>query len=697
MPNKLFISTIEAGCGKSLISLGVMGVLLRTIPRVGFFRPIIGGRKGKDKHISLVLSRFGLNFDHDECYAYKADEVVRLTSEGRYDEVLEGIFEKYKKLEERCDFVLCESSSYEGITGNFDLELNIDIAKAIGAPVLLVSNGHNKDPGDVAGFVKIAVDAYINRDCKIVSVIVNKAKEFAREEILSILRRDIGKHKFPINVIPESETLNAPTVGEIAEQIGAKVLYGGLGLNNQVRRYSIAAMHLQNYLTNLSDHCMVITPGDRGDIIVGTMLASTSKNYPTVSGIVLSCGQMIDEAILKLIDGLPNPIPVLSYKKNTFETASALEKVQSSFSANNKPRIELGLRNFEAYVDVDSLVQNITEVKSTAVSPKMFEYNILKLASQNKQHIVLPESNDERILRAADKLLAKDVVDITLIGDEEEIKRYAANLGLSLDKAKFVQPAKSPNFERYLNMILEARKHKGVSEDAARDALMDVSYFGTMMVHSGDADGMVSGACHTTQHTIRPALQIIKTKKDCSIVSSIFLMCLADRVVAYGDCAVNPNPNERELAEIAIASADTAASFGIAPRVAMLSYSSGDSGQGADVELVRRATSIVRDLRPDIEVEGPIQYDAAVDMGVAAKKLPNSKVAGRASVLVFPDLNTGNNTYKAVQRETKALAIGPIMQGLNKPVNDLSRGCTVDDVFNTIVITAIQAVAGKRK
>ncbi len=310
-----------------------------------------------------------------------------------------------------------------------------------------------------------------------------------------------------------------------------------------------------------------------------------------------------------------------------------------------------------------------------------------------KKHIVLPEGADERILLAVSRLQALDVVDITLLGSPDQIRSKIAQLGIpmNLDSIPIIDPVNSDHFEDYAETLYQLRKHRSVNRPMAHDLMADVSFFGTMMVYKGHADGMVSGAVHTTQHTIRPALQFIKTKPDVSVVSSVFFMCLEDRVSVFGDCAINPNPTAEQLAEIAISSAESSAAFGIEPKVAMLSYSSGASGSGADVDKVREATEIVKKKRPELKIEGPIQYDAAVDMSVGSKKMPDSQVAGQASVLIFPDLNTGNNTYKAVQRETGAIAIGPMLQGLNKPVNDLSRGCTVDDIFNTVVITAIQA------
>jgi phosphate acetyltransferase len=323
----------------------------------------------------------------------------------------------------------------------------------------------------------------------------------------------------------------------------------------------------------------------------------------------------------------------------------------------------------------------------------MFQYQIVKRAKSIKKHIVLPEGGDDRILIAANQLVKQDIVKITILGNRENIIAAANRLNLSMDfdKIQIIDPATSEKYDTYVDELVELRKSKNLQKEMARDLMLDVSYFGTMMVFKGDADGMVSGAEHTTQHTIRPALQFVKTKPGVNTVSSVFFMCLPNRVAIFGDCAVNPNPTSEQLAEIAISSAETSIMFGIEPKIAMLSYSSGTSGEGEDVDKVRRATEIIREKRPDLKVEGPIQYDAAVDPSVGKQKLPNSQVAGQASVLIFPDLNTGNNTYKAVQRETGALAIGPMLQGLNKPVNDLSRGCTVDDVFNTVVITAIQA------
>ena len=480
---------------------------------------------------------------------------------------------------------------------------------------------------------------------------------------------------------------------EILEHLQGKLLFGEDQLSNQVDNFVTGAMQVPNFLKFLKENVVIVTPGDRGDIIICALQANLSTSYPKVAGIVLTAGSVPEEPIMHLIRGSQSIIPIIAVDTGTFETSALLGALQSRITPDNDKKIQLAIDTFEKYVDVNALNEKMITFKSEGITPHMFQYKLARRAKSNIKHIVLPEGNDERILRAAHRLLNQELVKITLLGDPHEITSSIKRLGLTLDKGKItiIDPVNSENFNDYVQTLYELRKSKNVELEMARDLMTDVSYFGTMMVYKGHADGMVSGAVHTTQHTIRPALQFVKTKPGTSVVSSVFFMCLPDRVSVFGDCAVNPNPTAEQLAEIAISSAESSMMFGIEPRIAMLSYSSGTSGEGEDVDKVRRATQIVKQKRPDLKVEGPIQYDAAVDPVIGSQKLPNSEVAGKASVLIFPDLNTGNNTYKAVQRETGALAIGPMLQGLNKPVNDLSRGCTVDDIFNTVIITAIQA------
>jgi phosphate acetyltransferase len=452
-------------------------------------------------------------------------------------------------------------------------------------------------------------------------------------------------------------------------------------------------MQLHNCLTRLSKNTLIVTPGDRGDIIIGALQANISKNYQKIAGMVLTGGLIPEPTILKLIEGLDTVVPIVAVESGTFKTVNRVANTQSRITPGNKDKIALAISLFDKHVDVITLEKKIISFRTTSITPRMFQYQIVKRAKEHKKHIVLPEGDDDRILMAADALVKQNVVDLTILGNKETVLAALKRLNLSMDleKVKIINPGTSDRYQEYVETLVELRKSKNLSMEMARDLMLDVSYFGTMMVYKGEADGMVSGAAHTTQHTIRPALQFVKTKPGIATVSSVFFMCLPNRVSVFGDCAVNPNPTSEQLADIAISSAETSKMFGIDPKIAMLSYSSGSSGEGEDVDKVRKATEIVRQRRPDLKVEGPIQYDAAVDPSVGKKKMPKSEVAGQASVLIFPDLNTGNNTYKAVQRETGALAIGPMLQGLNKPVNDLSRGCTVDDVFNTVVITAIQA------
>jgi phosphate acetyltransferase len=384
-------------------------------------------------------------------------------------------------------------------------------------------------------------------------------------------------------------------------------------------------------------------------------------------------------------------LPILETDLDTQAASAALTAVRGRLTKDSPRKIDTALALFEQHVDSQSLLDQLAVARSSAVTPLMFEHQLIDAAVADRKHIVLPEGEEERILRAADVLLRRGVADLTLLGDPVAISAKTAGLGLDLSAARVVDPDNDPLAERFAAELHRLRQHRGVDLDRARELVKDVSYFGTMMVQLGLADGMVSGSVHTTAHTIRPALEIVKTVPGVSVVSSVFFMCLQHQVLVYGDCAVNPDPTAEQLADIGISSAATAVAFGIEPRVAMLSYSTGTSGTGTDVEKVSKATAIVRDRAPELLVEGPIQYDAAIDAAVARTKLPDSPVAGRATVFIFPDLNTGNNTYKAVQRSANAVAVGPVLQGLRKPVNDLSRGATVRDIVNTVAITALQA------
>lgn len=694
MNKAIYVATTKENSGKSIITLGLMSMLIGKTAKVGYFRPIVEDfEEGKcDSHVETVLTHFELDISLTDAYAITKSKLIKKKNSGKLGEVLDLIIEKYKKLEERFDFVLVEGTSFTGEGTSIELDLNVLIAKNLGIPVIIVGSGMEKSTDDLVDNLYMAYNSFKTKDVEVLAVIANKVEINSIDVVTDVLKSSLPSNIL-INSIPVISSLNNPTIQEIVNELNAKVLFGEAFLQNQTSNFSVGAMQLSNYLIHLKENCLVITPGDRADIILGALQANESANYPTVSGIVLTGNIFPEESILKLIEGLSTVVPIIAVKEGTYQVVNRIGDIKAKIYSNNKQKIETSIHTFEKYVDLDSLSEKLITFEAEGMTPKMFQYNLVKRARQHRKHIVLPEGDDERIIIAACRLLDMDVVDISLIGNRKQIEAKVSELGLDFDfsKVTIINPKESEFYDDYVNTYFELRKAKNVTLAMARDLMEDVSYFGTMMVYKNHADGMVSGAAHTTQHTILPALQFIKTKPNSSVVSSIFFMCLEDRVSVFGDCAINPNPTAEQLAEIAISSADSSLAFGIEPKVAMLSYSSGSSGKGNEVDKVRAATEIVKQKRPDIKIEGPIQYDAAVDLEVGQSKMPNSEVAGHASVLIFPDLNTGNNTYKAVQRETGALAIGPMLQGLNKPVNDLSRGCTVDDIINTVIITAIQA------
>ena len=694
MSRGIYIATIEPNSGKAIISLGLMRTLLGKTAKVGYFRPIIDDVKNKEKdnHINTILSYFDIQLDYKEAYAFTRSEVIKKRNKGKAGEILDTIITKYKNLEERFDFILVEGSDFTGEGAVFEFDTNVLIAKNLGLPVILVGNGVGKSEEDLFGSLQIAYTSFLDKDVSVIGVVANKVQSSNLKKVKKGLRSFLPEN-VDVYAIPYTEELAHPTIKEIVYALDGEVLFGEDLLDNQTGNFGVGAMQLRNYLTHLKQDSLVITPGDRADIILGALQAHISTNYPRISGIILTGGLIPEEPILQLIRGLSQIVPIVSVSDGTFSVTNRIGNIKSQIYASSKPKIETSLTVFEKEVSFDKLIERLINLKPRGITPRMFQYGLMKRARTEQKHIVMPEGTDARILTAAVRLVELDIVKITLLGDPDKVKEKAVqlNLPLNLEKITIIDPVKSAHFDDYVKTFYELRKHKNVNMDIARDWMTDVSYYGTMMIYKGHADGMVSGAAHTTQHTIRPALQFIKTKPGVSVVSSVFFMCLEDRVSVFGDCAINPNPSAEELAEIAISSAKSSLAFGIEPKIAMLSYSSGTSGKGADVDRVREATLLVKNIRPDLKVEGPIQYDAAVDATIGKSKLPDSEVAGEASVLIFPDLNTGNNTYKAVQRETGALAIGPMLQGLNKPVNDLSRGCTVDDVFNTVIITAIQA------
>jgi phosphate acetyltransferase len=694
MSNAIYIASSEPYSGKTLIALGLMNMLSGKTKKIAYFKPVINEppEKSKDLHIETIASHFGLNISYEDMYAFTRDQVLHYRSEGNLAYVIDRIISKYKKLEETHDFILVEGTDFMGEGLSFEFDANVSIAKNLGIPVFLILNGEGYSVDETVTSLLSNYQTFNDKEVQVLAVLANKINPAIAEELQTELSKRLPKDLL-YSVIPLNKDLGNPTMKEITESVNGKILFGGNLLTNQVDFEIVGAMQLRNCLNRLKDNTLVVTPGDRADIIVAILQANISKNYPKVAGMILTGGLEPEEPIIRLIEGLQTVVPIIQVETGTFETVTRVSATKSRIYPDNKQKIELAINTFDKFIDIKTFEDKLVTFKPEGITPRMFQYQLLKRAKSHKKHIVLPEGNDDRVLTAAAQLMKKNVVELTILGKKDDIKAAVKRLNLSFDleTVHIINPADSDLYDGFVETLYELRKTKNVNMEMARDLMTDVSYFGTMMVYKGLADGMVSGALHTTQHTIRPALQFVKTKPMVSTVSSVFFMCLPDRVCVFGDCAVNPNPTSEQLAEIAISSAESSIMFGIEPKIAMLSYSSGTSGQGEDVEKVRKATEIVKKLRPDLKVEGPIQYDAAVDPTVGKQKMPNSQVAGQASVLIFPDLNTGNNTYKAVQRETGALAIGPMLQGLNKPVNDLSRGCTVDDIFNTVIITAIQS------
>lgn len=693
MTKNIFIASAEPYTGKSVIAFGLINMLLSKTQKVGYFKPIITQEDAdqKEQHIEALLDFFNLPINYSDTFAFTGQQVLHQPQTENSSEIIDTIISKYKKAEENYEFTVIEGSDFLGEGTAFEFESNVLIAKNLAAPVLIVVTGEHKSTAQV---VNTAINIFRNfssRDVQVLGMVVNMVKPENAEDVKQLLLAQLPAD-IMLAVIPMETGLQSPTMQEITQALNGTVLFGEELMSNQVDNFVTGAMMLPNFLNHIKENVLIVTPGDRGDIIIGALQANQSTNYPKVAGIVLTVGSIPDEPVMKLIDGLQTVMPIISVSTGTFETSNAIGHIHSRITKDNKKKIQLAIQVFEKYVDLKALDDKIITFTPEGITPHMFQYQLVKRAKSIKKHIVLPEGNDDRVLKAAARIMSQDLVELTVLGDPTEIGLSLKRLGLNLDLSTIhiVNPKTSAHYDDYVQTLYELRKNKNVNLEMATDMMTDVSYFGTMMVYKGHADGMVSGAVHTTQHTIRPALQFIKTRPGVSVVSSVFFMCLPERVAVFGDCAVNPNPTASELAEIAISSAESSIRFGIEPRIAMLSYSSGSSGAGEDVERVREATNIVRERRPDLKIEGPIQYDAAVDPAVGQQKLPGSEVAGKASVLIFPDLNTGNNTYKAVQRETGALAIGPMLQGLNKPINDLSRGCTVDDIFNTVVITAIQ-------
>ncbi len=698
MVKTLYITATESRSGKSAVTLGLMQLLLRHVRKVAFFRPIIEDTApGKRDHdIDLILRQFELDIPYEDTHVINYAAARELITTGKTGLLIEKIMHKYKELESRYDFILCQGTNFLGKNAAFQFDINAEIAANLDLPVALVVNGYGRTVDEVRGAARTSFELFRDKQQEVICAFVNRAT-LSPEEILECqgsLCDETSCPNIPIFILPEEPGLSKPTMSDVKAWMNATVLFGHNRLDTLVQDYSIAAMQAGNFLEHIKQGMLVVTPGDRSDIILASLVSRYSSTTPDIAGILLTGGFALPKTVTALLSGWSGaPLPILSVPEPTYPALQALMDIKARIEPEDRRKINTAISLFERTINTEDLAKRIINRRSSRITPMMFEFKLIEQAKRHKMRIVLPEGEEDRILRAAEILCQREVADLILLGNIANMRRRMMDLGLELHGARFIHPTSSAEYDDYVQTYYEMRKSKGITLDEARDRMADATYFGTMMVYKNAADGMVSGSINTTAHTIRPSFEIIKTKPGSSIVSSVFLMCLKDRVLVFGDCAVNPNPTAPQLADIAISSARTAQIFGITPRVAMLSYSTGTSGKGADVDNVIEATRIAKERAPELLLDGPIQYDAAIDPDVARTKAPNSPVAGQATVFIFPDLNTGNNTYKAVQRAADAIAIGPILQGLNRPVNDLSRGCTVPDIINTVTITSIQAQA----
>ena len=695
----LYITATSAMSGKSAVALGTMQMLSRQMQNVAFFRPIINEPQldDRDPDINLMLEHFKLDMEYPDTFAYTLAEAREIINQGSRTLLIENILRKFKHLQAKYDFVLCVGTDFLGKDPVSEFELNAEIAANLGCPVILVTSGDNASPQDIHESLRLTMDSLQPYALEVIATIINRADLSLTD--VEDFRKDFAQDGVPamIYAVPNDPTIGRATMQDVQKGLNAEVLFGENRLDTLVGDYLVAAMHVDNFLSYVAKDQLIISPGDRSDILLAALATRQSSTKPDIAGVLLTGGLRPSDEICQLVKGWGGtPLPVLLTEQHTYRTIMALQEIYGLIEPGDARKINTVLGLYEHYVNGKEISRRLLCKTSGRMTPMMFEFELIERAKNARMRIVLAEGEEERILQATDILLRREVADIILLGNVDNIRAKANALGLDIEGATLIDPVTSPKFEEYAQTYAELRKAKGITLEQARDIMRDATYYATMMVKKDDADGMVSGAVNTTAHTIRPAFEFIKTRPGYSVVSSVFLMCLKDRVLVFGDCAVNPNPSAQQLAEIAVASARTAEVFGVDPRVAMLSYSTGSSGKGTDVDVVIEATRLAKEMAPELALEGPIQYDAAIDPAVARTKLPDSKVAGKATVFIFPDLNTGNNTYKAVQRAAGAVAIGPVLQGLNKPVNDLSRGCTVPDIVNTVAITAVQAAAEKK-
>lgn len=708
MTTAILVVPTEKGVGLTTVALGLVHALDRQGIPVGFCKPISqphASDTGPERSTRLARNLIGLNPPEP----IAVTEAERLLGHNQENVLLEEVITRYERAAHNANVVIVEGL-VDTEEQPYGTHLNARMAQGLDAKVIIVSAPGHDTPRQVAETIEIVAQAYggIKHE-RMLGCILNLVD--APVDPAGNLRFDFSRaadnhnsgHEaafraecarlWPetfqlIGCIPWQRDLIAPRVLDIMQSVGAQILNEG-HMNRRVTHVVLGAPSLSNSCQELRAGAMLIIPGDREDLLLAACMAALGGVQ--VAAVLLTGGFRPDPRIWKLCTpGLDTGLPVLTIPFSTLQSVLYLPHLNLEIPLDDRDRILQAVEAVAAHISLDWKAPLLDNLQERRLSPPAFRHMLVERARRAHKRIILPEGNEPRTIEAAIISHERGIARCVLMGDEGRMRRLSARRGMAIPSdIEIIDPTQIDR--RYIDALVELRAHKGMTPALAEEQLHDAVVLGTMMLYLGEVDGLVSGAVHTTANTIRPALELIKTAPEVRLVSSIFFMCLPEQVLVYGDCAININPNAQELADIAIQSADSAQTFGITPRVAMLSYSTGASGSGSDVEKVKEATRIARERRPDLLIDGPMQYDAATIKAVAQSKAPDSQVAGRATVFIFPDLNTGNTTYKAVQRSADVISIGPMLQGMRKPVNDLSRGALVDDIVFTIALTAIQA------
>ncbi|MDW8846863.1 phosphate acetyltransferase [Erwinia sp. MMLR14_017] len=709
MSRTIMLIPTGTSVGLTSVSLGVIRAMERKGVRLSVFKPIAQPRSGEnapDQTTTIIRK----NSTIPAAEPLQMSRVESLLGSNQQDVLMEEIIARYHENTKDAEVVLVEGL-VPTRKHQFASALNYEIAKTLNAEIVFVMSLGNDSPAQLKERIELTQSSFGgSKNKNITGVIINKlnapvddqgrtrpdlSEIFDDSNKASVANIDpkqlFANSPLPVlGCVPWSFDLIATRAIDMCRHLNAEIINEGDIATRRVKSVTFCARSIPHMLEHFRPGSLLVTSADRPDVLVAACLAA--MNGVEIGAVLLTGGYQIDAPIRKLCErAFATGLPIFMVNTNTWQTSLSLQSFNLEVPSDDTQRIERVQEYVASHIDPE-WIESLTAAsdRSRRLSPPAFRYQLTELARKAGKRIVLPEGDEPRTVKAAAICAERGIATCILLGNPEEIQRVAAVQGVELGKGiEIVDPEVVR--ENYVARLVELRKSKGMTEVVAQEQLEDNVMLGTMMLERGEVDGLVSGAVHTTANTIRPPLQLIKTAPNSSLVSSVFFMLLPEQVLVYGDCAINPDPNPEQLAEIAIQSADSALAFGIEPRVAMISYSTGNSGAGSDVEKVREATRIAQEKRPDLVIDGPLQYDAAIMADVAKSKAPNSPVAGRATVFIFPDLNTGNTTYKAVQRSADLISIGPMLQGMRKPVNDLSRGALVDDIVYTIALTAIQS------